>query len=91
LKRALVIILLLGGLVYAGDYLSLRFRIPNQRAQFGSVEIERSYAVKTKDGKTQYLFDQPEAQVCVHSLFPHFGATPCWYLERHTRPTVNLR
>ena len=91
MKRTLAIALLLCGLVYACDYISLRFRIPRQRAQFGSVQIERSYAVLTKDGKTQYMFDQPQMQTCVQSLFPHFGASPCWYLQRHARQVVNVR
>jgi hypothetical protein len=42
-----------------------------------------------KDGKTQYSFDPPAPQDCVNSLFPHFGDSPCWYLKRHTRQTVN--
>ena len=79
------------GLVYVCDYLSVRFQIPPGRAQYGSVQVNRSYAVATKDGKTQYMFDQPQSQTCVHSMFPHFGLTPCWYLQRHANQTLIVK
>jgi len=79
-----------GALVYAGDYLSLRYRIPSNRQQFGSVIVQRSYAVGMKDGKTEYMFDPPTPQACVYSLFPHFGDPPCWYLNRHKRQQITV-
>jgi len=93
LKRILLIptlgVLLAGAVVYVCDYVSLRYRIPNNRVQFGSVIVQRSYVIPMKDGKTQYAFDPPAPQECVNSLFPHFGDLPCWYLNRHTRQQVN--
>jgi len=93
LKRTLIIavvcLLLACGLVYVGDYAALRYRIPNNRAQFGSVVVQRTWIIPMKDGKTQYAFDPPGPQDCVNSLFPHFGDSPCWYLSRHTRQQVN--
>ena len=77
-------------LLYSGDYLALRFRLPNNRPQFGSVHIERLIAVPQKSGKTEFIKDEPIDQPCVHSIFPHFDADPCWYLEKHTRQTTNL-
>lgn len=91
MKRALLIVVLLCVLVYGGDYLSLRYRIPHQRAQFGSVQVELDYAVRMKNNKTEYMFDDPAAQECVYSLFPHFGDSPCWYVERHARKQVDLK
>ena len=82
--------LLAGVCVYVCDYLALRFRIPNNREQFGSVMVQRSYAVPLKDRKTEYMFDPPAPQACVNSLFPHFGDPPCWYLRRHTRQQINV-
>jgi hypothetical protein len=81
-------ILLVAGLIYVGDYLSLRLRIPN-REQFGTVIVQRSYAVPQKDSKMEYLFDPPAPQTCVNALFPHFGDPPCWYLRRHARQQIN--
>jgi hypothetical protein len=75
---------------YAGDYLSLRYRIPNNRQQFGVVQVRRSYAIPQKDGRIQYTFDPPENQTCVQSLFPHLGCTPCWYLRRHAQKRINF-
>jgi hypothetical protein len=90
MKRVLFIAVLLGSLVYAGDYLSLRLQIPNHRPQFGSVMVERYYAVPLKNRRTEYMFAPPALVSCVHSLFPHFGDPPCWYLSRHTRQKIKL-
>jgi hypothetical protein len=38
--------------------------------------------VPRKDGRMEFLLDEPFEQTCVHALFPHSGASPCWYLER---------
>jgi hypothetical protein len=93
LKRIFIIsitgALLAGALVYAGDYAALRYRLPNNRAQFGSVIVQRTWVIPMKDGKTQYAFDPPAPQECVNSLFPHLGDPPCWYLNRHKRQQVN--
>lgn len=93
MKRILLIpvfcLLLAGALVYACDYISLRYRIPNNRAQFGSVVVQVTWVIPMKDGKTQYAFDPPAPQDCVNSLFPHFGDLPCWYLNRHKQQQVN--
>jgi hypothetical protein len=93
LKRISIIvaicILLAVALVYVCDSVSLTYRIPNNRAQFGSVIVQRTWVIPMKDGKTQYAFDPPGPQDCVNSLFPHFGDPPCWYLSRHTKQQVN--
>jgi hypothetical protein len=76
-------------LLYVGDYVSIVYRIPNGREQFGSVEVQKLLAVPQKDHKTEYIPDPPQAQQCVHSLFPQLGLTPCWYVSRHTMQQVN--
>lgn len=88
-ERVLVAIVLMAAVIYAGDYLSIKFRIPN-RDPLGSVPVEKSYAVKQKDGKLEYYFDPPEPEECVHSLFPHFGDRPCWYVESHKKRRVDM-
>lgn len=86
-------LLLFGGglllLVYLGDYLSIVYRFPGGRRQFGSVEVQKVLAVPQKDRKTEFIADAPEQQTCVNSLFPQLGLTPCWYLERHAQQQVN--
>jgi len=89
-KRLLTIALLVVALVYAGDYASVRFRIPRSRDPFGSVSVRRYTAVTLKSGKPEFYFDPPTVQVCVRSLFPHLGFAPCWYLNRHKVQRVNM-
>jgi hypothetical protein len=88
MKRLALIAILFGCLLYAGDYFSLRFQIPNQRAQFGSVMVRRYYAVPLRNRRTEFMFEQPALETCVYSLFPHFGYPPCWYLSRHPQQEI---
>jgi hypothetical protein len=89
-KRLLTIAVLLLAMVYAGDYVSVRFKIPRSRDPFGSVPTQRYYAVTQKNGKPEFYFDPPTVQTCVRSLFPHLGFTPCWYLNRHKVQRINM-
>ncbi len=90
MKRALLATLVLAAAVYLGDYVSLRLRIPNHREPFGTVMVERDFAVALKNRQTEFMFNQPQPQPCVYSLFPHLGDPPCWYLARHARQRVNM-
>jgi hypothetical protein len=83
-------VVLLALVTYAGDYLSLRYKIPKAREPFSSVNIQPYYAIHQKNGKTEYDFAPPENQVCVCSLFPHFGYSPCWYVKRHTEKRIDI-
>ncbi len=86
------VLLIAGALLlvlYLGDYISITYRIPNGRQQFGSVEVQQLLAVPQKDHKTEYIADPPQEQQCVHSLFPQLGLTPCWYESRHARHQIN--
>jgi len=75
---------------YVGDYLSVRYRFPKGRDPFSSVTIQPYYAIHEKNGRTEYDFAPPESQVCVRSLFPHFGYSPCWYVKRHTDRRIDI-
>ena len=86
----LAVVLALAALVYVGDYLSLRFRIPNTRGQFGTVTVTPYYAVHEKNNKIEYDFAEPQNRTCVHSLFPHFGSPACWYLSRHKEEKIEI-
>jgi len=77
-------------LVYAGDYLILELRIHSNKNAFGTVTVHRYYAVPQKSGKLEFLSTDPQDQTCVHSLFPHMGNPPCWYLVRHTEQRIDL-
>jgi hypothetical protein len=83
-------ILLLLALLYCGDFLMVRFRIPRSREPFGTVTVTPVYIIHEKNGKTEYDFKDPENDPCVRSLFPHFGYPPCWYLRRHPERQIEI-
>jgi hypothetical protein len=88
-QRLLLITATLLLLVYLADSISIRYRIPNGREQFGSVEVQKLLAVPQKDHKIEYIADPPQPQQCVHSLFPQLGLPPCWYESRHATQQIN--
>jgi hypothetical protein len=90
LERILMLVAMLLGLVYIGDYVSVRYGIPKGRNPYGTVRVRRYYAVTKKSGKPDFYFDQPTLQVCVHSLFPHLGYLPCWYLNRRKVQRIDI-
>jgi hypothetical protein len=90
LFRVIAALVVLALIVYAGDYVSLRYKLPNNRDPFSTVTIQPYYVIHEKSGKTEYDFADPQSQVCVRSLFPHFGYAPCWYLNRHTEKRIDI-
>ncbi|MGO8984650.1 MAG: hypothetical protein ACLPHI_20685 [Terriglobales bacterium] len=94
MKRAIVIGLgtVVGLLLvtYAGDYCSVRFQIPGGREQFGQIQRNVLYVIHMKGGNIQYEPGPLETDTCVHSLFPHLGCNPCWYVSRHTDKLINI-
>ena len=88
--RGLGIVLILLWLTYAGDYISLRYKIPGNREQFGTVSVQSYYAVGKKNGNTEYDFYDPENETCVNSIFPHLGYQPRWYVRRHAQNRINV-
>jgi hypothetical protein len=79
-------------LIYAGDYLFVRFRITRNLAgdPFETRMIERTYGIPHKNGSAEIVNDAPEPETCVHSIFPHMGYTPCWYLNRSSKNIIML-
>jgi hypothetical protein len=84
--RVLVSVLFLLLFGYALDYVVLRVRMLHPAA---SVPLEhltrhRLLAIKVKNGTYEYELDEvnpTETLTCVHTLFPHLGDPPCWYLK----------
>jgi hypothetical protein len=90
MKRRILFTILAGmAALYVGDDLSVRYRIPRNRDAFGVVTIRRFDAISQKNNKTEYVYEEPTTVTCTHSLFPHFGYQPCWYLSRHADQRVN--
>jgi hypothetical protein len=88
--RSFVAALGLLGIAYAGDYGIFRYRVAKNRQPFGSVSVEHYDAVLHKDGKSEFIFDPPVQETCVHSLFPHAGDPPCWFLSRHAEQRTDI-
>jgi hypothetical protein len=88
-KRIVLVALAALAVLYGGDYLRLRYKMWNPKAgdAFGSVTVFDTLTLK--GGKTEVLFDQPQTVVCVNSLFPHFGDSPCWYASRKTMKSLD--
>jgi hypothetical protein len=94
LKRLIVVglpsVLVVTALADAVDYAVFRYRLSRNRQPFGQITVITYDAVQQKSGKTQFIFNPPEAQTCVHALFPREGYLPCWYLERHTEQRTDI-
>jgi hypothetical protein len=88
--RGTVAMVILLAVAYAGDYCAVRYQIPRGRPQFGQVKVNVLYVIHVKGGKIQYEPGQPETDTCVHSLFPHFGDSPCWYASRHPDKLIDI-
>lgn len=77
-------------LTFVVDLGLFRLRVAANRNPYGSVVVTHSYAVLQKNGKTQFIFDPPAPETCVHALFPHAGMQSCWYLSRHPEQRTNI-
>ena len=89
-KRSLVGAVATFAILFIADYLyvSVRMFHPKPADPFESIKALRVLAIPEKNGKTSYEVDaqNPEQTVtCVHSLFPHSGYSPCWYVK----PRIN--
>ena len=57
--RGLLAMLVLLLVVYVGDYCALRYQIPRGRPQFGQITVDTLYAIRQKNGKTEYELGEP--------------------------------
>jgi hypothetical protein len=93
LKRLAALSLLgLAGVVllaYALDYFVFRYRTA-KGGGFGGVVVTAYDAVPQKNGKTVFIFHDPQEQRCVNSWFPRAGYEPCWYLRGHSEQRTNF-
>lgn len=88
-KKVALGLVLLVALAYAVDYVSIHVPIPPGRAQFGTLTVKPYYAVPMKDGKTEYMYEDPQTETCSHSLFPQYGHSPCW--RETSKPDKQLK
>jgi len=94
-NRILHGLILLLALVYGYDYASVRRRISAQKSgdPFDTVTYPHLLAIPQKGNKVDYELDAQspmESESCVHSLFPHYGYTPCWYVLRKSKNPTQM-
>ena len=79
-------------LVWVGDYVSVRQRMAHKTSTdpIESISVRPVYAISRKDGKDEFDFGDPLTQRCIHSLFPHLGYDPCWYVVRQSQKPIPI-
>jgi hypothetical protein len=95
LNRILLIAAVLLTLVYIYDYFSVRHRMGAQKQgdPFDTVVYPRLLAIPQKGNRVEYALDVQspmDSQPCVHSLFPHFHYSPCWYVNRMMKKPIPM-
>jgi hypothetical protein len=95
LIRILYALLTLFALAYVYDYISVRHRMSAQKPgdPFDVVTYPHLLAIPLKGNKVDYELDAQspmETDPCVHSLFPHYGYTPCWYILRKSKSPTQM-
>jgi len=85
-SRVLPAVVLLIASTYALDYVVLRIRMlhPAATVPFERLTRHRLLAIRVKNGTYEYELDEVnpiEILTCVHTVFPHLGDQPCWYLK----------
>lgn len=87
--RGIFGLLVLIALLWIGDFISFRYRLSKATPgdPLTAMTVQTTYAIPQKDGRAEYVFGLPHPVTCARSIFPHAGATPCWYLrETASRP-----
>jgi hypothetical protein len=90
LQSSLIVAALLLAGLYSYDYLSVRHRMgaKKQGDPFDTIEYPHVLEIPQKGNRVEYALDAQspmESQSCVHSLFPHFGYSPCWYVQHEAQ------
>lgn len=89
-KRVLAVVIVLAAILWTADWLLLRHRVAEDGVAFGEVEVHYHYAVRLKNKRVEQNPESSKVEECVHSMFPHYDETPCWFLERHTSQSQEL-
>lgn len=64
---------------YLADDLWARFR----GRPVEQLKVDRIFAEINQYNEVEYSVGTPIMETCIDALMPHFGFTPCWYLQRH--------
>ena len=83
LGRALVVLVVLLGLLYVGDWVVLRVRVSHGTA-YRVIPVNQFLATPLKGNKVEYDLMGTVPVSCSRSIFPQQGNPACWWLEKHT-------
>jgi hypothetical protein len=83
LVRLVMVLAVLVGLLYVGDWAVLRTRVSHGTA-YGVVQVNQFLATPLKGNKVEYDLMGTVPVTCSRSIFPQQGDPACWWLERHT-------
>ena len=89
IRRILIGVLAAVSILYVGDDLAVRIPIPRSRNVYGQVTVQRLDTIPEKNGRVEYVPEEPVLETCIRAWFPHMGYLPCWYLNRRTEQRVN--
>jgi hypothetical protein len=82
LVRTVVVLAVLLGLLYVGDWAVLRMRISRGTA-YEVVQVNQLLATPLKGNKVEYDLMGTVPVTCSRSIFPQQGDPACWWLKRH--------
>ena len=90
----ITLVALIGAIVvlYTFDYLFVRYRMTKKqnRRSFRNPKDRTHLRIPHKNGSAEIVIGDPEVETCVHSLFPHMGYEPCWYLNGTSKNIIML-
>jgi hypothetical protein len=90
LQQILLYTLLGVAVIYAGDYLSMRFAIPGGRKTTDVIRVRPIMDIPQKGGRDELEALDPQNVTCSISLFPQMGMKPCWWVRRHQHPQIDM-
>ena len=93
--RVIYATVMLLAVAYGYDYASVRRRMSENKPgdPFDVVTYPHLLAIPQKGNKVEYELDAQspmESDPCDHSLFPHYGYTPCWYVQRRAKTPTQM-
>ena len=83
LVRLIMVLAVLLGLLYVGDWAVLRVRV-SRGTGYGVIQVNQFLATPLKGNKVEYDLMGTVQVTCSHSIFPQQGNPACWWLARHT-------
>ena len=86
LQRVLILLVLIPGVFYVGDYAVFRFR----GSPVTTVQIRQFYAIPIKGNKVNYMPAETTTEQCTASVLPHVDSRPCWYVNRHKLRQIDM-